>query len=183
MINTVRADFEVKNHQYALTKIVQIVRLNRFDTVYGHLNTFSFSCISVCCKQGDHRPQPPSKWDRVTMQVWTKHFSSVTAHKQVILGCEEIYFFLGLSLSWPKKSDPQRHLLAIWLFPPACPNWACFGGSRKKRPGKKSGDMLVLLVTMGDPSIAGYLRVWQRRYRRGTTLRHRTLTTYQATWR
>ena len=82
-----------------------------------------------------------------------------------------------------KEIRPQRHLLAIWLFPPACPNWACFGGSRKKRPGKKSGDMLVLLVTMGDPSIAGYLRVWQRRYRRGTTLRHRTLTTYQATWR
>ena len=173
----------MKNHQYALTKIVQIVRLNRFDTVYGHLNTFSFSCISVCCKQWEHWPQPPPKWDRVTMQVWTKHFSSLTAHKQVILGCEEIYFFLGPSLSWPKKSDPQRHLLAIWLFPPACPNWACFGGSRKKRPGKKSGDMLVLLVTMGDPSIAGYLRVWQRRYRRGTTLRHRTLTTYQATWR
>ena len=103
----------MKNHQYALTKIVQIVRLNRFDTVYGHLNTFSFSCISVCCKQGDHRPQPPSKWDRVTMQVWTKHFSSVTAHKQVILGCEEIYFFLGLSLSSPKKSDPKD---IYWQF-------------------------------------------------------------------
>ena len=59
MINTVRADFEVKNHQYALTKIVQIVRLNRFDTIYGHLNIFSFSRISVCCKQGEHWPQPP----------------------------------------------------------------------------------------------------------------------------
>ena len=30
---------------------------------------------------------------------------------------------------------------------------------------KVGGDMLLLLVTIGEPSIAGYLRVWQRRYR------------------
>ena len=54
-------------------------------------------------------------------------------------------------------------------------------GLGKTRMGGR-GDMLLLLVTIGEPSIAGYLRVWRRRYRR-TTPGHRTPTTYRATWR
>ena len=35
----------------------------------------------------------------------------------------------------------------------------------KSGVGKSRGDMLLLLVTIAEPSIAGYLRVWRRRYR------------------
>ena len=47
MINTVRADFEVKNHQYALTKINPVLDWTGLILYNGHLNTFLFSCISV----------------------------------------------------------------------------------------------------------------------------------------
>ena len=93
--------------------------------------------------------------------------------------------FPTFSLSWPKKCDPETFTGNLFFFW-HCPNWACYGGNRKKRSGKNSdggrGDMLLLLVTIGEPSIAGYLRVWRRRYRR-TTPGHRTPTTYRATWR
>ena len=182
MYNTVRADFEVKNHQYALTKINQV--LDWTGLILYIWSPKHILILMYIYEQAEGALTPTS------VQVRQSHNASVDKTLLQRHRTQTSHSLLWRDLLFPraffiltKEIRPQRHLLAIWLFPPACPNWACFGGSRKKRPGKKSGDMLVLLVTMGDPSIAGYLRVWQRRYRRGTTLRHRTLTTYQATWR
>ena len=117
------------------------------------------------------------------MQVWTKQLSTASTHKQVILCCREIHFF-QLFLYLDQRNVTQRHLLAICFFSGTAQIehvMVAIGksGLGKTRMGGR-GDMLLLLVTIGEPSIAGYLRVWRRRYRR-TTPGHRTPTTYRAT--
>ena len=127
-------------------------------------------------------PHPPAatprQWHNASVD------KTVSTHKQVTLCCRAIYFLQAFFIL--AKEIRPRDIYWQFGFFWHCPNWACYGGNWKKESWEKvGGDMLLLLVTMGEPTIAGcYLRVWpRRRYRLATTPGHRTPTTYQATWR